>query len=352
VNACAFCGRDNLADARFCIDCGKPLRLAAAAQPLMSPTAPAFPASAPAASPAMASVIPMTRVETYTSGDANRCPQCGVPAEPGQTFCTGCGRQLAAEAPRNACSRCGADYDPGTDLYCSRCGASLPTRGTGPFGTTAEPLVVLAVVGESGEVLATHEVFEPETSLGREEAALRFPDDVYMSPLHARLELREGQLYVRDLGSRNGTWAFIDGPTCLGDGDLVLVGSQVLRFRRLGYPGPRPPEADATRRIGSLVPSADVAVLEQLRADGSVRDRLHLSPGRTVGIGREVGDWVFPYDQTMSGRHAEVRAEGADFFARDLGSRNGVAIAVRGERPVGVSQRFLIGDQVLRVERL
>src|SRR2546422_6673824 len=33
----------------------------------------------------------------------------------------------------------------------------------------------------------------------------------------------------------------------LADGDLLLIGSQVIRFRRLGYPGPHPPDADATR---------------------------------------------------------------------------------------------------------
>ena len=104
--------------------------------------------------------------------------------------------------------------------------------------------------------------------------------------------------------------------------------------------------------MGSLVPSADVAVLEQLRADGSVRDTFHLSPARTVLLGRESGDRVFPYDQTMSGRHAEVRSQDAEFFVHDAGSRNGVALGVRGERPLAKGQRILVGDQVLRVESM
>jgi pSer/pThr/pTyr-binding forkhead associated (FHA) protein len=170
--------------------------------------------------------------------------------------------------------------------------------------------------------------------------------------MHARFDLRDGELWVRDLGSRNGTWTFIEAPTKLTDCDLLLVGSQILRFRRLGYPGPHPPEADSTRRMGSLVPSADVAVLEQLRADASVRDTFHLSPARTVLLGRDSGDWVFPYDQTMSGRHAEVRSQDAEFFVADAGSRNGVAVGVRGERQLLKGQRILIGDQVLRVESL
>ena len=69
-------------------------------------------------------------------------------------------------------------------------------------------------------------------------------------------------------------------------------------------------------------------------------------------MGREQGDWIFPYDQTMSGRHAEVRSEDSEFVAHDLGSRNGVAIAVRGERSLRKGQRVLLGDQILRVESL
>jgi pSer/pThr/pTyr-binding forkhead associated (FHA) protein len=170
--------------------------------------------------------------------------------------------------------------------------------------------------------------------------------------VHAQLSWRGNQLSVRDLGSRNGTWLFTDAPYKLQDGDTVLVGSQLLRFRRLGYPGPQPAEADATRRLGSSTPSADIAVMQQLRADGSARDNCHLSPGRNVVIGRSEGDWIFGYDKTMSSRHAEIRSEDLDFMVLDLGSRNGIAIAVRGERQVKPGQKLLIGDQTLRVESL
>ena len=143
------------------------------------------------------------------------------------------------------------------------------------------------------------------------------------------------------------------GVVILGDETTpltVLPGSQVLRFRRLGYPGPHPRDSDATRRMGSMVPSADVAVLEQLRADASVRDTFHLSPARTILLGRESGDWVFPYDPTMSGRHAEIRSEDAEFFVHDAGSRNGVALAVHGDRLLMPGNRVLVGDQILRIE--
>ncbi len=225
--------------------------------------------------------------------------------------------------------------------------------GTAVFsasGTGSGPR--LAILDGQGQ-LKKHETLPgPESTLGRSDGDLRFPDDPFMSPVHAQFSLRDGQLYIRDLGSRNGTWLFIQEPYKLQDGDTVLIGSQLLRFRRLGYPGPQPAEADATRRLGSSTPSADIAVLQQLRADGSARDNCHLSPGRNVIVGRSEGDWIFAYDKTMSGRHCEIRSEDLDFIVIDLASRNGIAIAVRGERPVKPGQKLLIGDQTLRVESL
>ena len=269
---------------------------------------------------------------------------------------------MAATGGTGACGQCGASFTPGDDVFCARCGNRVGERVTvdgsnSPAGTQALSSrravgPKLALLGESGDVVKLFTLDTGEAVIGRGDADVRFENDHYMSPLHARIDMRGGQLWLRDLGSRNGSWVFIEKPTRLVDGDLVLIGSQVLRFRRLGYPGPHPPEADSTRRMGSLVPAADVAVLEQVRADGSVRDSFHLSPGRSVALGREMGDWLFSYDQTMSARHAEVRSEDSEFYVHDAGSRNGVAMAVRGEREIKLHTRILVGDQILRVESL
>jgi predicted component of type VI protein secretion system len=289
------------------------------------------------------------------------CARCGKTVDASLPFCAHCGSRVTAQRMEGACGSCGAPYQEGADMFCARCGARVgervsvvdqpaATQTLGSARRDAGPK--LSLLNDAGDVAKTFALDRGEAVLGRGEADIKFPDDVYMSPLHARFDLRDGALWLRDLGSRNGSWAFIDGATKLIDGDRLLIGSQVLRFRRLGYPGPHPPEADSTRRMGSLTPSVDVAVLEQLRADGSVRDTFHLSPGRSILIGRETGDWTFPYDQTMSGRHSEIRSEDADFFVHDTGSRNGVAVAVRNELPLKKGQRLLLGDQILRVENV
>lgn len=277
--------------------------------------------------------VPSTRV----SEGATACPRCGKPASTGLPFCGHCGTLVGKRVSVES----GGGAGPSDKI----------PAGTAIFGAgrlTNAPR--MSLLGETGEPTRSYTLDRGEAVIGRGDADMRFEDDPFMSPLHARIEARNGQIYIRDLGSRNGTWLFIDQPSKLTDCDLILIGSQLIRFRRLGYPGPHPPEADSTRRMGSAVPTVDVAVLEQIRADGSVRDTFHLSPGRPIIIGRESGDWIFPYDATMSGRHAEVRTEDSEFFVHDAGSRNGVAMSVRGERELKKGQRMLVGDQILRLE--
>jgi predicted component of type VI protein secretion system len=77
---------------------------------------------------------------------------------------------------------------------------------------------------------------------------------------------------------------------------------------------------------------------------------VQLSPGRDLAIGREQGDWTFPYDPSMSARHATVRSQDADFVVVDANSRNGIALAARGDIPLRHGSRILVGDKLLRVE--
>jgi len=283
------------------------------------------------------------------SAGLTNCPSCGGAVVTGLPFCPACGKRLRTPTAGPPCPRCGTGVPEGR--YCPACGLDMqsPVPGAPRPDVRGPASIALALIDESGAVIGRYPVAPGETTIGREGAVLEFPDDVFMSPLHAKLTVQEGHVTIRDLGSRNGTWVFLSAPHVLVDGDRVLVGSQIFEYRRLGYPGPRPPERDATRRMGSLVPSADIASLTQLRADGSGRDVVHLSPGRNVRIGREAGDITFPYDPSMSGHHAEIRSEDADFVVVDLESRNGVAIGARGAVELREGSRILVGDKMLRV---
>lgn len=285
-----------------------------------------------------------------------KCPSCGASVQPELPFCGSCGGRITSVTNALACPNCGRLNDP-TNAFCPACGTTLgpgarPAAKAAPPPTTkpSERTASLLLLDRAFKITNKYPLHGALTTVGRQGADINFPDDAYLSPVHAQFVMMDGILSVRDLGSRNGTWVYLDQPHRLVDGDQILIGSQVLRYKRLGYPGPRPPEQDQTRRLGSLTPSADIANLAQIRADGSARDIVHLSPGRSLKLGREQGEWQFPYDASMSSMHAHIRSEDADFVISDAGSRNGVAVAVRGERQLQHDTRLLVGDQLLRVE--
>lgn len=310
------------------------------------------------------SAVPATRIYASAEGAADiTCSSCGRAVDSSLPFCAFCGAKLGgavATATVPPCPRCGTAIASADYKFCPNCAGPLgtpavqpPHEATAVFTARAagtKPPAHLVLVSEDGTRGAKLALIGEETTIGRAGADILFADDPYLSPIHAMVIWKDGKLSIRDLGSRNGTWIFLDAPHRLVDGDLVLVGSQLLRFRRLGYPGPHPPEADATRRMGSLVPSADIASLAQLRADGSVRDVMHLSPGRDITLGRDRGDWPFSYDPSMSGSHAAVKSTDADFVVVDAGSRNGVAVAARGDIPLKKGSRLLVGDKLMVVE--
>ena len=305
-----------------------------------------------------AGAAPATRVVARSApardqGDPISCPFCGGRASGLQPFCPHCGRRLRAPGSGPNCPRCASPVEPGIK-FCATCGAPLADLAAARRGLSgpsrAGAAIALVLLDDLGNPVQRFERNAPDTTIGRQDGDIRFPEDVFLSPLHAKLSWEQDTLVVRDLGSCNGTWVFLEEAHRLLDGDLLLIGSQVIRFRRLGYPGPHPPDADATKRMGSLIPSADIASLTQLRSDGSVRDVIQLSPGRDVAIGREQGDWVFPYDPSMSARHALVRSEDADFVVVDANSRNGIALAARGDMALRDQSRILVGDKLLRIE--
>ncbi|MEW6155531.1 MAG: FHA domain-containing protein [Actinomycetota bacterium] len=58
-------------------------------------------------------------------------------------------------------------------------------------------------------------------------------DDNYVSQLHARVFRREGQLYVEDLGSTNGTYVNrkkVTAPIAIRRGDRLQVGKTVMEL--------------------------------------------------------------------------------------------------------------------------
>src|SRR5215212_457997 len=152
------------------------------------------------------------------------------------------------------CPECGFQ-NPEAANYCSKCGAMLvrdpasegdttmtftPEEGEEGDGppiaeeVTAEgpALVVRSGGGRAGE----HFIPKGErTTIGRSPDCDIFLDDVTVSRTHAVLVEREGDLYIEDQGSLNGTFLNrkrIEGAEPLENGDELQVGKYKLTFLR------------------------------------------------------------------------------------------------------------------------
>jgi pSer/pThr/pTyr-binding forkhead associated (FHA) protein len=109
-----------------------------------------------------------------------------------------------------------------------------PAAAAGP-GTpwgSADPgyrarLVQLLEGGGLGEVIPLR---AGANAVGRDSGDVSFPGDRYVSGRHARIDVGEGAITLTDLGSSNGTFLRVNGPTDVGPGDQVLLGMQLLRL--------------------------------------------------------------------------------------------------------------------------
>ena len=117
-------------------------------------------------------------------------------------------------------------------------GSSATTISTNPLAKgTPTKLRVVEPAEHRGKAYALAD----EMTLGRAAGCQVRIDDGYASQLHARIFRRDGQLYVEDLGSTNGTYVSrkgtggkekVSGPFVLRTGDRLCVGRTVLEVTR------------------------------------------------------------------------------------------------------------------------
>ena len=223
-----------------------------------------------------------------------------------------------------------------------------------PPEVSATPAAIARIVailkdGSDGRVFP---IRSDVTDVGRVEGDVVLPEDPYLSPRHARLRRRGEEWVLRDLDSVNGVYARITEPVDLADGDMLLIGQQVLRFETLsdGELPLGPAQIHGVLVFGTPEVSR-IARLVQYTTEGVGRDVHYLYRDETV-IGRENGDVVFTDDPFLSRRHAAVALDRAArrFTLRDLGSSNGTAIRFRGERVLSNRDQFRIGRHLFRFE--
>jgi pSer/pThr/pTyr-binding forkhead associated (FHA) protein len=107
----------------------------------------------------------------------------------------------------------------------------LVRHGVALFGSPPrEPWGRLVQIVPSGGYRDVRHLVTEEVVLGREEGDIVFRDDAFMSRRHAAVTWDGKKAQITDLGSSNGTFVRITGPTTIKHGDHVRMGDQLLRI--------------------------------------------------------------------------------------------------------------------------
>lgn len=358
---CSRCGTQNPPHMRFCNNCGNPLT---PASPVAAP-APVAPAPAPAP---VAQAAPSP---AFSRGQPPVCWRCRSAGDAGAEFCKFCGARYS-DAGAQAASPASPSVGAAVAAYAfsgpgAAPAAPAPVAPAQPpmsrndrthfeqpnVAERGTPLGMLVAILKDGTDGRSHPLLDEQTDIGRSEGQIQLTDDPYLSPRHARLLVKKDGIVVRDLDSLNGVYVRLRDSVELLDGDSLLLGQQVMRFEVL--PETESPLGPAMLR-GVLVfgtPEVPrVARLVQYTTEGVARDVHYLYRDETV-VGREQGDIVCTDDPFMSRRHASITFDRTSrrFALKDLGSSNGTAIRVRGERALKPGDQFRVGRHLFRYDR-
>jgi pSer/pThr/pTyr-binding forkhead associated (FHA) protein len=270
------------------------------------------------------------------------CSQCGTQNPEEASFCLACGTHLPTGGPRR---------DVKEDSSVSRLRAAMDRKAAQqpadwPAGPNGFRLIFVHHDGSDG---ASYVMRGNQIDLGRTEGDLLF-EDAYLSPRHARIVTASTGQVLTDLQSKNGIYIRLRAGAQLRNGDLILVGRQVLEFELIPdfERDLRPAVQHNVVHFGTNSRPA-WARLRQIGPAGVAHDVFYLSREHVV-LGREQGDIVFSDDQFMSRRHAHLSFQHGDVRLEDLGSSNGTFVRLRGDHLLVPGDVMRIGNVLLRFE--
>ncbi|MFL5799192.1 MAG: FHA domain-containing protein [Actinomycetota bacterium] len=279
--------------------------------------------------------------------------------------------------------------------------AAAPEVG-GPYPSGARvrpPTVAMAPVGAVLGWLDVggrrHDLAGQTMNLGRDPRSDVAISDPAVSYTHAQVTRLGNDLYLRDVGSRNGTYVnaqLVSVPHLLTDGDVIHVGMTDLAFHGTGAqapaaaspatpppgyqapagpppmfqptapppvagpppPAPPPPMAPLTPPVDTtgVIPAAPLPPSPAPQVPGPAAPtgrspagpRLAVTAGPMVGlsfaltreslrVGRDPGVEVVLRDQTVSRQHASLELRGGLWTVTDLGSTNGTSVGGQRLQP-------------------
>lgn len=318
---CAKCGRENEDHYKFCLGCGA--SLADQPQPVAEPE------------PA-----------------ADECPNCGAEVIEGQRFCGNCGYNLSEDGgPSRTPAQVeahAAEARAASEQGKTQAAEPVPSEQAPhdePSADIAAALILINPDGSPGDIVDLH---AGANVVGRNSGPRVFQNDSFLSPEHARFDVRDQEVEIEDLDSLNGIFVRIRDLVELTHGTMIRVGQELLRFELLDQIEPIIQERSDVATHGSRLGGAWGRLA---RVSGkNMASTAFLLRAREHTIGRERGDILFPDDGYVSGTHARIFRDNDRVFIEDLDSSNGTFLKIRRRQTVRSGSLILMGKQPYRLQ--
>lgn len=163
-----------------------------------------------------------------------------------------------------------------------------------------------------------------ETTIGRHNADISFPDESSLSDKHASIIFQNGAYHLRDEGSTAGSFYQLPAGALVEvfNGDLIQLGRQFLVF------------SFENKAITCL----------QYDHQGELKKRHPIAEG-TIVLGRDAPDITLDAtDGILSRRHLAVSVKGGRLYLKDLSSLNHTYLRVKQAYPLNHDDVFRLGQ--------
>lgn len=187
------------------------------------------------------------------------------------------------------------------------------------------------------------------TLIGRSRGAILFPDDPFVSALHASVLVRDGKLFIHDEGSASGVFVSVSGTETILPGAAFATGLRLFR-----YVGPVEPQPEWNHLdvlvYGAPLPNSQVHYAIEELLLGSRAGRCLITPGPVLTIGQGRCEFSYPNDEGLAPRHCEVAPLPHGAMIRDLSGGLCTFVRIQAERMLKPGDRVRIGQQTLQVD--
>lgn len=175
------------------------------------------------------------------------------------------------------------------------------------------------------------EIKQETITLGRDPEATVLIDHPTVSFMHAQISLHVDRHYLRDLGSRNGTFVnetLVVTPVVLKNNDTIRIGAAILKFTTQAVEESAQPAARKPAKTEFIKKDSTEETLGKLIIYSGSTIGLNFAlklPMATLGRDPESNDIALP-NQSVSRNHARFDWHKDAWHVTDLGSGNGTRV--------------------------